>query len=179
MQTELPSWTRRVLGARDPAGEPAALASPPQAGAAAPESPPPGEPVPQAAEPERPATFIEAGCELEGHLVLSHSIELSGEFRGSITCPETVVVGDGADVAANIRARSIAIRGSVVGDLEATREILISGSGRLQGSISTPSLVIERGAVFNGQTRMFRPELEARARQASPPQPGETRPTGA
>jgi cytoskeletal protein CcmA (bactofilin family) len=49
-----------------------------------------------------------------------------------------------------------------VGEVHAAREVVLHASGRLQGSVETPSFVVERGAVFNGETRMFRPELSAR-----------------
>jgi len=58
---------------------------------------------------------------------------------------------------------SVVIRGAVVGDVTASREVVIHAGARLHGDVETPSLVIERGAFFNGRTRMYRPEHELRA----------------
>ena len=38
------------------------------------------------------------------------------------------------------------------------------GECRLHGDVETPSLVVERGAFFNGTTKMFRPEQLVRTR---------------
>jgi cytoskeletal protein CcmA (bactofilin family) len=50
----------------------------------------------------------------------------------------------------------------VAGDVAASREVVIHATGRIHGDVSTPSLVVERGAFFNGRTRMYRPEIVAR-----------------
>lgn len=50
------------------------------------------------------------------------------------------------------------MRGAVVGDVVASREVVIFASGRPHGDVESPSVVIERGATFNGRVRMYRPE---------------------
>ena len=112
-------------------------------------------------------TFFTRGCEPEGKLAVAHSIEIEGEFRGAISCEETVTVAASAAVEARISARTVVIRGAVVGDVEASREVVIHASGRLHGAVRTPSLVVERGAFFTGQTQMYRPEIVARTRAAA------------
>jgi len=109
-------------------------------------------------------TFIQRGCEFEGTLVLDKSIRIEGEFRGAIESSETVVVDAEAAVEARIRARTVVVHGAVVGNIEASREVVLHPSCRLHGDVETPSLLIERGAFFNGATRMFRPEQIVRAR---------------
>jgi cytoskeletal protein CcmA (bactofilin family) len=111
-------------------------------------------------------TFIHAGCQAEGQLVLQNSIQLDGEFSGGIETSESVTVGEDAAIQAGIRARSVVIRGAVVGDIYASREVVLHPTARLHGDVETPSLVIERGAFFEGRTRMFRPEKVARPRPA-------------
>lgn len=114
------------------------------------------------ADEPSPPTRIEIGCEIDGHLKLSGSLVVDGEFRGEITCREDVIVSEGGTVEAPISARSVVIHGAVVGDVQATREVLIHETGRLHGDVTTPSLVVERGAFFQGATRMYRPERIAR-----------------
>jgi cytoskeletal protein CcmA (bactofilin family) len=117
-----------------------------------------------ASPPERPEmTTIDPGCEIEGKLSLDRSICIEGEFRGSIHCAETVTIGEAAAVQADIEARTVEIRGAVVGNVKASREVVIFKGGRLHGDIDAPSLVMERGAFYQGQTRMYRPEAGLRA----------------
>jgi cytoskeletal protein CcmA (bactofilin family) len=111
-------------------------------------------------------TFIHAGCQAEGQLVLQNSIQLDGEFSGGIETSESVTVGEDAAIQAGIRARSVVIRGAVVGNIYASREVVLYPTARLHGDVETPSFVIERGAFFEGRTRMFRPEKVARPRPA-------------
>jgi cytoskeletal protein CcmA (bactofilin family) len=121
-------------------------------------------------------TFIHAGCQAEGQLVLQNSIQLDGEFSGGIETSESVTVGEDAAIQAGIRARSVVIRGAVVGDICASREVVLHPKARLHGDVETPSFVIERGAFFEGRTRMFRPEKAARRHSAPADSPDATAP---
>ena len=130
--------------------------------------------APEQPAPEHPQmTTIDPGCEIEGKLSLDRSICIEGEFRGSIHCAETVTIGEHAAVQADIEARSVEIHGAVMGNVKATRELVIFPGGRLHGEIDAPSLVIERGAFYQGETRMYRPEAGLRAPldAATPPTP--------
>ena len=55
---------------------------------------------------------------------------------------------------ADIKARTVIVHGAVVGNIEGTREVVLGPTAKLHGNIETPSLVIERGAFFAGETRM-------------------------
>jgi cytoskeletal protein CcmA (bactofilin family) len=116
-----------------------------------------------AADEQKMTTFFAEGCQVDGKLVMRAPIRIEGEFRGAIECGDTVTVGPEASVEGAIHARSVLIFGAVVGDVDASREVVIHATGRLHGDVETPSLEIERGAFFNGQTRMYRPELIARS----------------
>jgi cytoskeletal protein CcmA (bactofilin family) len=101
---------------------------------------------------------IERGVEMSGRLVTERPLRVEGEFRGEIQSASAVIVAETGSVEAPIRARSVEIRGAVVGDVQAAREVVIHASGRLHGDVEAPSLVVMRGAFFNGRTRMYRPE---------------------
>lgn len=101
---------------------------------------------------------IERGVEMTGRLVVGRPLRIEGEFRGEIESTNAVVVSEGGTVEAPIRARIVEIRGAVVGDVVASREVVIHATGRLHGDVEAPSLVVLRGAFFNGRTRMYRPE---------------------
>jgi len=132
------------------------------------------EPSSPAPEPERrrpKATRIEPGCEVDGILSLEGPLLIEGEFRGEIRCQDAVTVLQSGTVEASIEARTVTIEGAVVGNVTATREIVIARRGKLHGDVVTPSLAIERGAFFQGSTRMYRPEQEARRQTAGDAEP--------
>jgi cytoskeletal protein CcmA (bactofilin family) len=132
---------RRVLIATEPeAAEPAAR----------------GE-TPAAPAPEETFARIERGVEMSGRLATERPLRIEGEFRGQIQSASAVLVCEGGTVEAPIRARTVEIHGAVVGDVVASREVVIHASGRLHGDVEAPSLVIARGAFFNGRTKMYRP----------------------
>ena len=99
---------------------------------------------------------------MSGTLALARPLVIEGDFRGEIACESSVLVCESGSVVATIRARSVVIRGAVVGDVFAAREVVIHAKARLHGDVETPSLAVEPGAFFNGRTRMYRPEQEAR-----------------
>ena len=139
METSPTGWRRFVLGATERTAP----------------LPPPEQP-PVASEPG--VAMIQNGVEMNGRLVVPQSVRIEGEFRGELESANTVFVSETGAVEAPIRARSVEIRGAVVGDITASREIVIHATGRLHGDVETPSLVVVRGATFNGRTRMYRPE---------------------
>jgi len=136
-------WRRLVVGATQ---------------AAAPVRPE-GEPGP--AEPV--VAVIASGVEMNGRLVVPQSLRVDGEFRGELEIGASVLVSESGSIEAPIRARTVEIHGAVVGDIVATREVVIHPSGRLHGDVETPSLVVARGATFNGRSRMYRPERAVRS----------------
>jgi len=52
----------------------------------------------------------------------------------------------------------VIIHGAVVGDVTASREVVIQATGRLHGDVKAPAFQVERGAFLNGRTEMYRPE---------------------
>lgn len=125
-------------------------------------------PAPQAATGAAPAaeraTTIEHGCEIEGTFQLPGPLVVDGHFRGAIECRDSVTVREQGSVEARIRGRSVEIRGAVVGDVEAQREVVLRSGARLHGDVKTPSLVVERGAFWTGRTEMYRPQAVVRDR---------------
>jgi len=115
------------------------------------------------------ATFIDCGAELDGTLRLREDFRIDGEFRGAIVSEANVIVGEAAALEAHVRAREVVIGGAVVGNVVASRQLILRTGARLHGNVETPCLQIEKGAFLNGRTTMVHPEAALRAK---------TRPTG-
>ena len=142
-----------------------------------------GPGLPQANAPDAPSR-IELDCEIEGKLSLDGPLLVQGDFRGSIDCRNLVTIGEAGTVQGPIRARQVVIHGSVVGNVSATRDVVLHGCARLHGDLKAPSLVVERGAYFNGRTEMQLPKPIARSvtelatAPTAHPTPGGAKPTG-
>ena len=106
--------------------------------------------------------FIDQGSEFEGKLSFKDTVRIDGTFTGEIRSENTLIVGETGEIHAQVHSKAVMVSGSVVGDIFATQKLVLHKTARVQGNIDAPSLVIEEGAVFNGQIKMTRPEVAAR-----------------
>ena len=74
-------------------------------------------------------------------------------FRGEITSQNTLIVGESGEIQASIQSSSIVISGTVEGDIVGAKKVVLHKTARVNGDVETPCIVIEEGAVFNGQER--------------------------
>jgi cytoskeletal protein CcmA (bactofilin family) len=110
-------------------------------------------------EQQLPATEITAllgrGTEFEGKLHFEGRVRIDGVFRGEIRSDDTLVIGEGAEVHAEIDVATVIVRGGVVrGNIRARTAIEIHAPGKMVGNLHSPSLFIDRGVEFQGSCRM-------------------------
>lgn len=96
--------------------------------------------------------FLDYGTAFTGELTFQGTFRIDGEFHGSITTPDVLIVGPQAAVHADIKAGVVKILGSVYGNIESARRVEISSTGRVQGDVRTSRLIIEEGATFDGHS---------------------------
>ncbi len=94
------------------------------------------------------------GVEFEGKLSFEGMVRIDGKFSGQITTNDTLVVGEGARVSAEISCGSIIVRGEVNGNVKAKTSVELHHPAKVRGDISTPSLMVEKGVIFQGQAKM-------------------------
>ena len=94
------------------------------------------------------------GSRVEGKLAFEGSVKIDGHVEGDIQAQHAVIVGEGAVINAQISAESVVIRGKITGDITARKLVELCGPAKLTGNITTPSLVIHEGVVFEGHCSM-------------------------
>lgn len=94
------------------------------------------------------------GSEFEGKLSFDGTVRIDGKFTGSIVTKDTLVVGEGATVSAEIDCGVIIVHGQIIGNVRARVGVELHSPARVKGNIETPSLMIEKGVTFDGQTKM-------------------------
>src|SRR3954470_6911112 len=99
-------------------------------------------------------TLLGRGSEFEGKLSFEGTVRVDGKLSGEIFSDDVLIIGEGAEVNAEINVGAIIIEGSVHGNIHAKRSVEIRTPGRVRGNIATPSLYIEKGVVFDGQCQM-------------------------
>lgn len=111
-------------------------------------------------------TLLGRGATFDGKLTFEGTVRIDGRFRGEVFSDDTLVVGEGALVEAEIDVGEIIIQGSVNGNIKAKRSIEIHAPGRVKGDVHTPSLQIDKGVMFEGRSFM-----EGATKPAAPPAP--------
>ena len=94
------------------------------------------------------------GSEFEGKLTFEGTVRIDGIFSGEIFTESTLIVGEGARVAAQIEAGTLIVHGDVEGDVRTSNLTELHAPATLRGNIETPNLVIDRGVLFEGSCRM-------------------------
>jgi len=94
------------------------------------------------------------GVRFEGKLSFAGTVRIDATFIGTIVTDDMLVVGEAARIDANITCGTIVVHGEVNGNVQAKAGVEIRSSGRMRGDVETPSLVIEKGAFFQGASRM-------------------------
>ena len=100
------------------------------------------------------SAVIEEGCKFEGNLSFDGVARIAGIVNGSIFSNDTVIISDAAVVHADINANVIIISGTVRGEVKASSRVEIIRPARFEGTITSPSLIVEEGVIFHGTTKM-------------------------
>jgi cytoskeletal protein CcmA (bactofilin family) len=95
------------------------------------------------------------GTRFEGKLTFEGCVRIDGAFVGEIRSHDTLILGEGADVHAELDVGTLIVRGGTFqGTIRARNGVEMYAPGRVVGNIWSPQISMERGVIFQGQTRM-------------------------
>jgi cytoskeletal protein CcmA (bactofilin family) len=94
------------------------------------------------------------GSEFEGKLTFEGTVRIDGKFTGTIVTNDVLVVGEGAKIAAEITCGTIIVHGEISGNIKARSLVELHHPARMRGNVETPVLMVEKGVIFEGQTKM-------------------------
>jgi cytoskeletal protein CcmA (bactofilin family) len=100
--------------------------------------------------------FLGPGSQFEGKLLFDEIVRLDGTFRGEVTSRDTLIVGETADIQAEVTVGTLILSGRFKGNIKATRKVELRAPAQLEGNIETPVLVVEEGVLLNGSICMKR-----------------------
>ena len=113
------------------------------------------DPSPEAAGPAQELNaLLGRGSEFDGKLAFEGTVRIDGTFSGEITTNDTLIVGEGAKVTAEISCGTVVVHGEITGNIRAAQAVELHKPARVQGDITSPSLMVERGVVFEGRSKM-------------------------
>lgn len=127
------------------------------------------------------ASVIDRHSDFDGTYTTDRDLRIEGKAKGKLSCQGTLHVAQGASVNAEIEAEQVVVAGVLEGTVNCRTRLQIMPSGEVKGKISTPSLVINEGARYEGQMEMptQNPRLSAaRTRPSLASSTPEDQPTG-
>lgn len=99
-------------------------------------------------------SIVDRSSVFDGVLRTSRNLRVEGQAKGEIHCEGTLYIDEGAEVNARIMAANIAVAGTLSGEVTCRGKLQIMPSGRVSGRVATASLIIQEGAVYEGELRM-------------------------
>ncbi len=94
------------------------------------------------------------GSEFEGKLTFEGTVRIDGKFTGTIVTNDVLVVGEGAKVSAEVTCGSVIVHGEINGNVRAKTAVELHHPAKVRGNLETPSLMIDKGVIFEGQCKM-------------------------
>lgn len=107
--------------------------------------------------------FLGKGTEFKGVISYDGTVRIDGRVEGEVITKGTLVVGETAQVDAEITAGTVVSGGRINGNITASTKVQLLSPAVLNGSIRTPVLIVEEGVKFNGNCDMGKQEGPAAA----------------
>jgi cytoskeletal protein CcmA (bactofilin family) len=99
-------------------------------------------------------TLIGKGSVFEGSLKVQSTLRVDGKVRGNITTSDSLVVGKEGDIDGEMKVRNAIVGGKLKGKLIASGKVVLEANSVFNGELKANKLVIEEGAVFEGNCSM-------------------------
>ncbi len=100
--------------------------------------------------------ILDVDASMQGTLSFNDPVNLriNGKFEGKLNTKGILMVGERADIAADIVGEHITVAGKVSGNIKASKDLKLISPARISGDIETPVLSVAEGAVINGNIKM-------------------------
>jgi cytoskeletal protein CcmA (bactofilin family) len=116
----------------------------------------------QALDAGEALSLIDRHSAFDGTYRSSRDLRIEGQVKGTLECRGTLHVAQGAQVDAHVEAENVVVAGELSGEIVCRGRLQLMPTGRLRGKVSTQTLVINEGAIYEGQLEMMSPETGTR-----------------
>ena len=115
-------------------------------------------------------TVIKAKTVFKGDVSGEDNLRIDGKFEGLVNLlSDDVTIGEAGQVTADITAKIVTVDGHIEGEIKGCEKVIISKTGRMQGKVSGPIVILEEGAKFTGCIDMNPAEVEKVTNAAKSP----------
>ncbi len=98
--------------------------------------------------------FLSEGTAFEGEVSFHDTLRIDGKFQGTVRSGHTLIIGESADVDAEIQVAIVTVAGRLRGRVKASERVELHSSARAECAIECESLVVHEGARFDGECTM-------------------------
>ena len=106
--------------------------------------------------------FLGVGTEYRGKLDFVGTVRIDGQFEGEISTDGDLILGRKASVTGTVNVGRLISCGSIKGDVVVKERTVLEKTSVLKGSLNTPILVVEKGAIIEGGVIMTKEATGAR-----------------
>ena len=99
--------------------------------------------------------LLSEGVIVEGNIQTPRDIRIDGTLVGTVNADGRLILGPSSHVTGTVTSPNIDVFGSVEGDIVSTGIVVLRAKSNVKGTISTATMVVEAGAVFNGESNMI------------------------
>jgi cytoskeletal protein CcmA (bactofilin family) len=99
-------------------------------------------------------TVVGQGARLEGTVVSAGSLRIDGQVKGKISAEGDVTLSPQSQVEADIQATNVSVAGKFKGNILAKNRAELARGGRVDGNVTSKTLIVAEGAEFSGQSIM-------------------------
>jgi cytoskeletal protein CcmA (bactofilin family) len=92
------------------------------------------------------------GTRFDGKLHFEGRVRIDGTFRGEIRSDGILIIGEGADVHADIGVGTLIVKGGTLkGSVQAQNAIELHVPAQVTGPLRAPEIFIDKGVKFSGE----------------------------
>ena len=92
---------------------------------------------------------------IRGDLTGNEDLVIEGQVEGKVDLPNNqLTIGANGNVKAHIHAKSVVVVGHVVGNVSGLERVEIQATGKVDGDVAAPKLIVAEGAQINGSVQM-------------------------
>jgi len=104
---------------------------------------------------EHRRSVLSPSIAIKGDISGTEDLVLEGKMEGTINLPKNeILIGPDGQVKADLTALKVSIEGRVTGDIRGSERVVIKHSGKVEGNIVAPRVVLEDGCQFKGSVEM-------------------------
>lgn len=98
--------------------------------------------------------LVGSATTIKGELTTESNIRIDGRIEGNLHTHTKVVLGEGGVIQGHVYCESADVSGRIEGNVYCKELLTLQATAKIDGDIATKRMVVEKGAMFNGNCSM-------------------------